>query len=668
MPSSNEKEFLIKVRADLKNAIDQLKRLGSNIGDTGKKAKSSKKDVDGFGKAVGRLGAAAGVYLSVRTAIKIIQVADAYQVLDQRIRTATKATGDYTSVSEELFRISNANGVALNETVSLFQNLARTAPELGASNEQMLALTNTIQQLGVISGATQSQLSAGLLQFSQGLAGGVFRAEEFNSIIENLPEVATRIAKGMGQTVGQLRRGVLEGKVLSQDVFESLLKQSEDITAEFKSIPTSLERATQSLQNSLIRLTGVLDKQTGTTSGLAGVLKILSGAIDDASDKLDPDSDESLLRRLELYNDLIENAFARGIPIIDDYHIKKNLENINQLNEKLEEFRAKAEKPITGPPAPKQVPVNQNQDSIDKLIQSLQLQAETIGKTREAVALYKLEQDGATASELAAARAHIGTIQAYDKQQAIMQEGNQIIADTRTEMENLAQTLAHLDQLYEQGAFGIVGSTAALETYARAVFDAQEKTEDFGEETKDTFTELEAAVKGWGDEFTNTLADMVVEGKGNFKDLADAIIKDLLRILIYQNLVRPVLGAFGVDVGTNHTGGLAGTGPTRTISPLAFAGAPRYHTGGLAGLKRNEVPAILQKGEEVLTTNDPRHAFNQGAGSGVRVEVINKGTPAEATQANTRFDAGDLVVSVVLDDLDRGGRITNKLDSRFGRR
>ncbi|HRP76274.1 MAG TPA: hypothetical protein PLN31_19470, partial [Azoarcus taiwanensis] len=44
----------------------------------------------------------------------------------------------------------------------------------------------------------------------------------------------------------------------------------------------------------------------------------------------------------------------------------------------------------------------------------------------------------------------------------------------------------------------------------------------------------------------------------------------------------------------------------------AFAGAPRYHTGGIAGLRPGEVPAILKKREEVLTEDDPRHRFNGG--------------------------------------------------------
>ena len=49
------------------------------------------------------------------------------------------------------------------------------------------------------------------------------------------------------------------------------------------------------------------------------------------------------------------------------------------------------------------------------------------------------------------------------------------------------------------------------------------------------------------------------------------------------------------------------------VPALAFACAPRMHTGGWAGIKPDEVPAILQTGEEVLAKNDPRNAANGGA-------------------------------------------------------
>lgn len=52
------------------------------------------------------------------------------------------------------------------------------------------------------------------------------------------------------------------------------------------------------------------------------------------------------------------------------------------------------------------------------------------------------------------------------------------------------------------------------------------------------------------------------------------------------------------------------------LNPMLFGAAPRYHKGGIAGLGPNEVPAVLEKGEEVLTRNDPRHRNNAGQNGG----------------------------------------------------
>jgi hypothetical protein len=89
-----------------------------------------------------------------------------------------------------------------------------------------------------------------------------------------------------------------------------------------------------------------------------------------------------------------------------------------------------------------------------------------------------------------------------------------------------------------------------------------------------------------------------------------------------------------------HQGGIAGSpGPGRRIPALAFAGAPRLHDGGMLGLRANEVPAILQRGEEVLTRGDPRHRANQGAGN-VTV-IMNVSTP---DAASFRRSSGQIAV------------------------
>lgn len=88
--------------------------------------------------------------------------------------------------------------------------------------------------------------------------------------------------------------------------------------------------------------------------------------------------------------------------------------------------------------------------------------------------------------------------------------------------------------------------------------------------------------------------------------------------------VGAIAGAVGA--GVNHTGGIAGAvgGKTRSVSPAWFTNATRYHSGGVAGLKPNEVPTILEKEEEVLPESDPRHVNNGGGGmGGGEVKIVN---------------------------------------------
>lgn len=71
--------------------------------------------------------------------------------------------------------------------------------------------------------------------------------------------------------------------------------------------------------------------------------------------------------------------------------------------------------------------------------------------------------------------------------------------------------------------------------------------------------------------------------------------------------------------GVLHAGGIAGSASrSRSVSPAWFRSATRYHSGGVAGLRPNEVPAILERGEEVITKSDVRHRMNGGMDGGVR--------------------------------------------------
>lgn len=144
---------------------------------------------------------------------------------------------------------------------------------------------------------------------------------------------------------------------------------------------------------------------------------------------------------------------------------------------------------------------------------------------------------------------------------------------------------------------------------------------------------LSDAFKGAMDAFRTFAADFL-------QQIAQMIMQAIILQAI-QNMINGTSGGYGGAImgafGVKHNGGIAGRSDngngTRTVSPLVFAGAQRFHEGGLPGLKPNEVPTILEKGEEVLTEGDPRHIANGGGAAAAPVNVQN----------NIMFDSAGVV-------------------------
>jgi hypothetical protein len=114
----------------------------------------------------------------------------------------------------------------------------------------------------------------------------------------------------------------------------------------------------------------------------------------------------------------------------------------------------------------------------------------------------------------------------------------------------------------------------------------------------------------------DALVGFVSTGRFEFAAFAESIMADITRIAVRQAILAPIAGWMagggsgegggGIGMmlaGLFHQGGVVGgdAGPSRTVDASLFLAAPRYHTGGIAGLAPDELPAILRRGEAVLT-------------------------------------------------------------------
>lgn len=270
------------------------------------------------------------------SAINIIKRADEYRILKGRIAEVTRDFGNFGAALKGIESIATETGAGLQETTEVFQRIAVGARDLGKSQDDVLQLVRSVEQLGVIGGSSTEALKAGLLQFGQAMSSQIVRAEEFNSLLENLPLVATAIAKGLGVSVGQLRQMVVDGKVLSEDVFKALSGQADDIQQRFEALPVSLDRALNQLDIAFTKFVGAVDDSVGASSAFAKIISDVAGNVseltENANDLLRGFNalTSALSPLISAFQDLHNSA---GILIRSIIQLFFDLESVNQLIE-----------------------------------------------------------------------------------------------------------------------------------------------------------------------------------------------------------------------------------------------------------------------------------------------------------------------------------------------
>ena len=190
---------------------------------------------------------------------------------------------------------------------------------------------------------------------------------------------------------------------------------------------------------------------------------------------------------------------------------------------------------------------------------------------------------------------------------------------------------------------------------------AKRALNDYGEAATDAASNIEGALVGAFQGAETALTDFLLTGEADFGQFVDSLIADLARLVIRQQILGPLAKALGGAIGGDtvtaqvpHAGGVAGAVPrTRQVPAGVFGGpiVPRYHRGGVVG---DEVPAILQRGEHVLTAEQARARQSPT----VIVNIVNEsGAQLQATGTETEFDGEDVIVNVVVQDIQNGGPI-----------
>nr|DAF28339.1 MAG TPA: tail length tape measure protein [Caudoviricetes sp.] len=339
-------EIYYDIEANVSGLIQAQQQVNKRLDQMDAKFEQSSRSAGRFEGALNKVGVAIAAAFTIDAAKKLIAIGDEMVTLQARIARLSPSIDVAKETLASLSAIAAQTGNSLSETERLWESLTTALKETGATNSQILGLTSTLQKIGTIGGSSTEEMANALRQFGQSISGGIVRAEEFNSILEQMPELARQIAAGLGISIGDLRKRMLEGKLTAQDALNAIQRQSQSVNEEFDKMPVSIDRAKNSLDVAFKNAINDLNQAIGLTTTLAGLMQSVADNLNYYNNNVGDSSRMPKLIKLQqdLNNELKDGQRWYETDSVFQARRAQAAVQLKQIEGEIAHIRAKAQK------------------------------------------------------------------------------------------------------------------------------------------------------------------------------------------------------------------------------------------------------------------------------------------------------------------------------------
>ncbi|WP_247191233.1 tape measure protein [Escherichia coli] len=243
-------------------------------------AKRADRQVKTLKTSIKALSRVIHLLLAAEAVRQFIDMAEQAKMLRVKIKMLTGDAESAGRVFDGLKEISRETGQSLKDTGELWQGLAISLKNTSATEGQLLNLVGTIQKMGALGGASAEQMSNSMRQFRQSIDGGVLRAEEFNSLLENTPTIVQTMARHMGLSMGQFRAEMLDGKITAERMVNAIQAATQETNEKFAQLPRTSGMAFNELKVEVMGLVEQLDDLFGISDGVVSAIDLITGGVE----------------------------------------------------------------------------------------------------------------------------------------------------------------------------------------------------------------------------------------------------------------------------------------------------------------------------------------------------------------------------------------------------
>lgn len=257
----------------------QFKRTDQAANDTQFQMTKTAQAVKGMGQesvgaksALGGLVKVMGAMLGVQGIRGLIEMAESYGEMAERIAMATSSTAEYEAVQARLLVTANNTYRSLAEAQEVFILTADSVRSLGYSTEQTLDITDSLSYSFVKNATSTDRANSAISAFTKALNKGRIEADGWETLVAAIPTIVQDLADSTGKATKEIRAMGVAGEISAQQMAGALLGSLEKNKDAAAGMATTLKDAFRNLSNNLSVYVGEANNASGATGLLSAAL------------------------------------------------------------------------------------------------------------------------------------------------------------------------------------------------------------------------------------------------------------------------------------------------------------------------------------------------------------------------------------------------------------
>ncbi len=278
---------------DIHAANEAYLRLNQVIGDTERHIRDNVDEQGRLNRAIGEganeanglMGAIRGAvaaYATFHTLSNALNLSDQLASTTARLDMMNDGLQTTQELQDMIYLSAERSRGSYQATADAVSKLGLMAGDAFGSSEEIIAFMEQVNKQFRIAGTEAAGIDAAMLQLTQAMGSGILRGEEYNSILEQAPNIIQAIADYLEVPKGELKDMAAEGVITADIVKAAMFAAADETNAKFESMPMTFEQIWTSFENTaLMAFQPVLERmnEIGNSETFQGLADNAIGAL-----------------------------------------------------------------------------------------------------------------------------------------------------------------------------------------------------------------------------------------------------------------------------------------------------------------------------------------------------------------------------------------------------